>query len=124
MNSTTSSEASTKKSTMPKELKQKWLDALRSGEYKQGKECLGNLKDGFCCLGLLQYIVDGKTESDGVRDELPSPAWCAKNNCKWNAIDESNGNLWLGGDKASQLNDEGKPFEYIAHLIEEHVEGV
>ena len=30
---------------------QKWCDALRSGEYKQGEESLQNDK-GFCCLGV------------------------------------------------------------------------
>ena len=37
---------------MNAEVKEKWLNALRSGEYKQTR---GNLKTdcGFCCLGVL-----------------------------------------------------------------------
>lgn len=37
---------------MDKDIKAKWLTALRSGEFKQGN---GKLKDGdeFCCLGVL-----------------------------------------------------------------------
>lgn len=37
---------------MNKRIKTKWIRALRSGKYEQGK---GSLKDGsnFCCLGVL-----------------------------------------------------------------------
>lgn len=38
---------------MDKALKAKWLEALRSGRYKQGKSRLRNNKDEFCCLGVL-----------------------------------------------------------------------
>lgn len=37
---------------MDKELKAKWVAALRSGEYKQTTETLRD-GDGFCCLGVL-----------------------------------------------------------------------
>jgi len=33
-------------------IKQRWLDALRSGEYKQTMENLQDM-NGFCCLGVL-----------------------------------------------------------------------
>lgn len=42
------------------DLKQQWVDALRSGEYKQGME--GNLRskdDEFCCLGILCDLIPG-----------------------------------------------------------------
>lgn len=38
------------------EIKQQWVEALRSGEYKQGKGALrliGKEQDSFCCLGVL-----------------------------------------------------------------------
>lgn len=38
---------------MDKALKAKWLEALRSGRYKQGKYGLRNSRDEFCCLGVL-----------------------------------------------------------------------
>ena len=41
---------------MQPETKQKWLDALRSGKYKQTRDCLKN-NDGYCCLGVLCYVV-------------------------------------------------------------------
>lgn len=37
---------------MNPEIKQKWVDALRSGEYKKGTEYLYS-DNGFCCLGVL-----------------------------------------------------------------------
>lgn len=41
---------------MNPEVKKKWLDALRSGKYKQGKDQLKQEQDGdcaYCCLGVL-----------------------------------------------------------------------
>lgn len=46
---------------MNPEIKQKWLDALRSGEYEQAKGALRKQDDEgndlFCCLGVLCDIV-------------------------------------------------------------------
>lgn len=39
--------------TLDPELKTKWVEALRSGKYKQGKYWLRSSKDEFCCLGVL-----------------------------------------------------------------------
>ena len=56
---------------MDQELKAKWVDALRSGEYKQGKERLHNLGDNsYCCLGVLADVAgawsdQAKTRVDG-----------------------------------------------------------
>lgn len=33
-------------------VKQKWVDSLRSGKYKQGTQCL-KYDNYFCCLGVL-----------------------------------------------------------------------
>ena len=37
---------------MKPEIKKLWVDALRSGEYKQGREAL-SVGGAFCCLGVL-----------------------------------------------------------------------
>ena len=34
-------------------VKKMWVEALRSGEYKQGEHTLKNDKGEFCCLGVL-----------------------------------------------------------------------
>lgn len=39
---------------MNPEIKQQWIAALRSGEYKQGKRVLHNVDENtYCCLGVL-----------------------------------------------------------------------
>lgn len=43
---------------MDAKLKAQWLDALRSGEYKQGKEMLRTQDNSYCCLGVLCDVVD------------------------------------------------------------------
>jgi fatty acid-binding protein DegV len=37
---------------MDKDIKAKWLEALRSGRYRQGEGAL-RVDDKFCCLGVL-----------------------------------------------------------------------
>lgn len=41
---------------MTKELKQRWLDALRSGKYMQGQRFLRQ-HDKYCCMGVLCDIA-------------------------------------------------------------------
>ena len=40
------------------DVKTKWLDALRSGKYKQGRGILRRPDGSFCCLGVLCDIID------------------------------------------------------------------
>lgn len=44
---------------MSKKNKQKWIEALRSGKYKQSKKALRN-DDGFCCLGVACDLMDSE----------------------------------------------------------------
>jgi len=46
---------------MNPELKKKWVDALRSGEYKQGKSYLRS-SDSYCCLGVLADVIIKETD--------------------------------------------------------------
>ena len=43
---------------MTPELKQKWLDALRNGKYKQGESYLRNRDNKYCCLGVLCEVAN------------------------------------------------------------------
>src|SRR5271165_690928 len=49
---------------MNKSIKKKWLKALRSGDYKQGRDVLRKVgrdgEDRWCCLGVLCDIIDKK----------------------------------------------------------------
>ena len=42
---------------MDKELKAKWIAALRSGKYKQGAGELKTSENSFCCLGVLADVI-------------------------------------------------------------------
>lgn len=58
---------------MNPEIKQLWLEALRSGEYRQGRGYLRRLNDdrseGYCCLGVLCDIY-AKTTKNGTWDTV------------------------------------------------------
>lgn len=47
-------ETKEKEFRLPRQITEKWLEALESGEYNQTKKMLYNSYDnGYCCLGLL-----------------------------------------------------------------------
>lgn len=108
------------------ELKRVWLEALRSGEYKQTKGTLHNLCDGgFCCLGVAAKVWGVATpERMGVKEwenykgeQAPSgagdPSYYA-------ALEELAGG-WARKRfiaKGIAMNDEGKSFAEIADMIE------
>ena len=58
---------------MDQRVKKLWIDALRSGDYKQGRECLRTNDNEFCCLGVLcdlygkENKVDWDPEDGGSR---------------------------------------------------------
>lgn len=64
---------------MDPELKAKWLDALRSGNYKQARGQLA-IGGGFCCLGVLNEIggFDNPAAAGRLRDLRadPDPSLC------------------------------------------------
>lgn len=43
---------------MNEEIKARWVEALRSGKYIQGRTVLRNSHNQYCCLGVLCNIVD------------------------------------------------------------------
>src|SRR6266851_3356391 len=50
---------------MTKTLKNKWLEALKSGEYKQGTCFLYNSNfDTYCCLGVLAKVINIEITDD------------------------------------------------------------
>lgn len=65
---------------MNSDIKTKWVAALRSGEFKQGREVLRTEKNDFCCLGVLcelfarehpsntQWVLNGLEEDGGPLD--------------------------------------------------------
>jgi len=106
---------------MNKQIKKKWIKALRSGKYEQGEE---RLKTGnsFCCLGVLCDL----SRKDGI-GEWQGKIFKSKNSCSSGELPDDV-RLWaelgdedpfIGGwDHLSRLNDNGWTFKAIASLIE------
>ena len=96
------------------DMKAKWLEALRSGDYKQGRNALK--QDGcFCCLGVLCDIIDpnGWNEYghfDGDRNYLSS------------GVKETVGMTPWEVSQVADMNDcERKSFTEIADWIEKNL---
>lgn len=119
---------------MNPEVKAKWLAALRSGEYKQGRGQLHTPGNTFCCLGVLcdlafnEGVVTRREDGGGFSygqgggplRNLGYPNYLPPEVQEWAGIPTSNpGVSW--GKKLSEYNDEGESFEFIADLIEEHL---
>lgn len=51
-----------KKYSLPRDFAEKWVAALRSGEYAQARERLGNSVNGYCCLGVACKVAGAKDE--------------------------------------------------------------
>ena len=53
---------------MKPEIKQKWINALRSGEYEQGRKSLRD-RNKYCCLGVLCDLHAKETGNKWVEDQ-------------------------------------------------------
>ena len=114
---------------MKKEIADKWVEALRSGEYKQQCAALANSdRTAHCCLGVLceLAIKDGvelpveqmsySTLFDDARVDLPLKVM------KWTDMHTPYGCLGSVEHSLVAANDTGLSFEGIAKLIERHWE--
>lgn len=102
----------------PKEVRQLWVKALRSGEYKQGKSCLRTNDGGqYCCLGVLtdlavkNKVIPEFTGLAGMNNILDRDVM------RWAGLSDEYGSY---GDyqTLTRLNDEGCNFDRIASVIE------
>ena len=48
-------------------IKRRWVEALRSGNYKQGTMYLRDQESGYCCLGVLCDVI--RPDGWGFHDE-------------------------------------------------------
>lgn len=53
---------------MNQDVKKMWVDALRSGDYRQGQYYLMDESDGFCCLGVLCDLHAKAYQHEWVRN--------------------------------------------------------
>ena len=91
---------------MDAQLKKVWVEALRSGEYKQGKGMLYRPEETHCCLGVLCKVAGKGSYSEGE-------------------VNLDGGYFWLDGIFPDgirtfvNMNDhQGKSFNEIADYIE------
>ncbi len=126
---------------MKPEIKEKWLKALRSGEYSQGSGCLkqtdsGTEKVTHCCLGVLcEIYLEETRETWGDSSELyESLGVLNKKVVEWAGLPDSNPDIptkvvakifhqEVRDDKSTfplaVLNDHWANFNQIADIIEE-----
>ena len=109
---------------MKRELKDRWVAALRSGDYQQTES---HLRDafGYCCLGVLcdldgaEWTARNRVSDDypvfGTSPQLDEVLWPNPDRLQRLGLDESL------ADKAGQMNDNGKSFAEIADWIETNV---
>lgn len=122
---------------MKKEIADRWIAKLRSGEYGQ---TYGRLRDvdhhAFCCLGVLcdLYREDHDdlawVDGNAVIGDLRTRASLPDELVEWSEMNSSLGNfpgsvieeLNFQHDSLAQLNDSGWSFERIGDFIEKHWE--
>lgn len=106
----------------------KWLTALRSGEFTQGKNYLHH-KGKYCCLGVMEMVISGEVEGKNAI-AMPTLEWLKAHGITFNE-DTLVGNtnpIMLNTDltvrgSIATLNDEGGlSFPEIADLIEQNLE--
>jgi hypothetical protein len=92
----------------------KWVAALRSGDYKQGKGAMYNAnKDTYCCLGVAACLVPG-LPIEGRNSAYSTVA-------EWLGI-HSAGDMYAGGEHFVHLNDTlDKSFTEIADEVEQRM---
>jgi len=101
---------------MNEEVKNRWVEALRSGEYEQGADYLCSTDNKFCCLGVL---VDIQADGDWVLPEGETE-WEFKGDRMMIhfSLREKLGITMHEARKLSSKNDEGYSFQEIADIIE------
>lgn len=128
--------------------RKQWIDALRSGNYKQGTQYLHRRADNsYCCLGVACALAGTKAEPKEVRAHRRDPATGHVHDStivvtvfganeaneavlpadvmEWlglldnnPVIDFPNGDAPRAGTSVAELNDKGWSFDQIADAIE------
>lgn len=106
---------------MNPEIKAKWLEKLKSNEYKKGKWRLRNAANQYCCLGVLIDVMD-------------PDKWVATPGCNWAYSKEDHSNegyelpleLCLKASlpvnnmgELAHLNDNNETFAEVVKYIED-----
>jgi hypothetical protein len=111
---------------MDTELKAKWVEALRSGKYTQGRGALRRNDNTYCCLGVLADIIDHDGWSSSAYDHGVY-SWvyegCEDTACLSNNLERSL-NISAESGTLMDMNDRTKnrvSFSEIADYIEQNL---
>lgn len=136
------------KTKMNPEVKQKWIDALRSGDYEQGSEKLRGV-NGYCCLGVLcdiysrehdtQWVFKGYDENADENNPHPMDYWYFDGQSEflpysvmdWAGLKNHNPNVRIYcsndededfyTDEIANVNDSGYTFMDLSKIIEQQL---
>ena len=133
---------------MNSEIKQKWINALRSGEYEQSSKGFLHIADEFseryCCLGVLcdlyakernkewtkEYKGWTKRYNGRILDFEGEDQYPPQSVVEWAGLPEKSPSIKFSGEiddcefenpELAELNDDGISFNTIADLIEQYL---
>lgn len=99
-------------------LQKKWVEALRSGKYRQCPDKLHGGPLRYCCLGVAQHVVLGIKTPVGIEGTLQLSA---VDGMKFRSdIGSIRGALLSGYSTLAEANDAGVSFGNIAKFVEDH----
>ena len=105
---------------MNKQLKSKWVKALRSGKYKQGQGTLRiwdkvSHRSAFCCLGVLRELMPADLKTVSEKDSFGKPTGALSNKqLKFTGLTRKKEEVLI------EMNDAiGNTFKEIADYIEQ-----
>lgn len=104
---------------MTAEMKAKWLEALRSGKYKQGQTFLRQA-NRYCCLGVL-CDLDG---AGWISNGSPCPTYKSSDGEVHVLLNDRINRLNIDRElcgRVSGKNDSGESFDEIADWLEENL---
>jgi hypothetical protein len=112
---------------MNPQIKQKWVSALRSGDYQQTQRRLHD-ENGFCCLGVLcdlygkENNVEWNLVNNGQNYEFQEfESYLPSSVRKWAGVEACNPHVNDGESTLVRLNDTGCTFRQIADVIEKQL---
>lgn len=112
---------------MDKHIAERWVEALRSGKYEQGRAELHPGENSYCCLGVLcdlYRVEQGKGQWDGASGycefviadteeagfEVPPDSVL-----EWAGLNTPEGSV--GEQSLAEMNDNGATFTELADII-------
>lgn len=108
---------------MNETIKARWIQALTSGEYEQGKGKLLTNDGKYCCLGVLTdlYCKETKQEMSNYVMHFGGNDTLSREVQEWAGLDNKDihsHNQYVAGKHLSDWNDTvGKTFAEIAEMI-------